>query len=316
MIIPLVSILILTLERIEPNNDQVRILPHGFIFRPLALPLPKNESTKNDKYRHFLSDRDFEDILAACRPRNHGEYMSALPSALVATLKIFNRETSRKEPVSIEEENEMKADLHQIRDISLIPPSVNMNDTVLNSKGFKFVNRSHDIETLSFSFNSAFSFLRECKPTNTGISSPLLEAVQIQQLSAFDIPLLHLGSAPRDMARSKSNESLSTRGEDSTSSMQMKFAEDQYATQYNPSLIVNQFREFMLQYDMSVYDKNIHGEISPSLEKHKATSMRRCAKSVHCFWFNHSVSCFTIPFFNTIIGRSASKRRLVVLAQP
>lgn len=249
------------------------------------------DSTKTD-----LSDRDFEDILAACRPRNHGEYMNALPSTLLAILKLFSHESSQYQSVRFNETNDMKADRHQ-RDISILPPSLNMNDVILSSRGFKF-HRSHDIDTLSSSFNSTFSFLRDCKPMNQFISSPLLEAIQIQQLSTFGIPSLHLDAAPsRNIARSKSDESLSTLGEDVVS-------EDLHT-------IAKQWKERMSQYDMGVYSKASRGDIASSHGDAKAMSVKKYV--IFHFLLSRKISICSSS--NTITGRSANKILQVALAQ-
>ena len=263
------------------SNNPVTILSHGFIFRPSrptqdtrAEEADKSESKKTEKCRHFLSDRDFDDILAACRPRNHGEYMSALPSTLLAVLKIFSDDTSPHEQGRFNETTEANADLNARRDTAFIPLISNMSDGIHNGRGLKAY-RTHEVDTLSSSFNSAFSFLRDRKPTNHFISSPLLDAIQIQQLSSLDMPLLNLGSATREWPRSKSDESLSTRGDDANSTMHMKLSEDLRSNQHDPILAASQFRDLMLRYDMSIYDKATRGDATSLHDDAKPLSARK-----------------------------------------
>ena len=57
----------------------------NFFVAPEILPAPANSARQ--QYRHLISDRGFEDILQACRPRNRGEYGSGLPVPLAILLK-------------------------------------------------------------------------------------------------------------------------------------------------------------------------------------------------------------------------------------
>ena len=47
-------------------------------------------ATAKDHARHLISQRGFEDILQACRPRNRGEYGSGLPISLSNLLRKFS----------------------------------------------------------------------------------------------------------------------------------------------------------------------------------------------------------------------------------
>lgn len=47
-------------------------------------------ATENEHARHFISQRGFEEILQACRPRNRGEYGSGLPISLSTVIKKFS----------------------------------------------------------------------------------------------------------------------------------------------------------------------------------------------------------------------------------
>mmetsp|Transcript_8359 Transcript_8359/g.17809 ORF Transcript_8359/g.17809 Transcript_8359/m.17809 type:complete len:2336 (+) Transcript_8359:221-7228(+) len=88
-------------EKQEAQNDSEDIAhlwnaSNGFMSRKTA---SINYSTKAEvthagsegsQYKHLISDRKFEDILQACRPRSRGEYGSGLPTPLSSLLiKIY-----------------------------------------------------------------------------------------------------------------------------------------------------------------------------------------------------------------------------------
>eukprot|EP00985_Skeletonema_marinoi_P001573 scaffold629_cov156-Skeletonema_marinoi.AAC.1 len=54
---------------------------------PISFPTTDVAATAKDHARHLISQRGFEDILQACRPRNRGEYGSGLPISLSNLLK-------------------------------------------------------------------------------------------------------------------------------------------------------------------------------------------------------------------------------------
>jgi len=56
----------------------------------ISFPTTDMEATAKDHARHLISQRGFEDILQACRPRNRGEYGSGLPISLSNLLKTFS----------------------------------------------------------------------------------------------------------------------------------------------------------------------------------------------------------------------------------
>lgn len=51
---------------------------------------PDSANTSKHHYKHLISDRGFEDILQACRPRNRGDYGSGLPESLTILLRKNN----------------------------------------------------------------------------------------------------------------------------------------------------------------------------------------------------------------------------------
>ena len=53
-------------------------------------------SATQNHQRHLISDRDFEDILEACRPRNRGESIGGMPSALTSLLRKFGNTSTSK----------------------------------------------------------------------------------------------------------------------------------------------------------------------------------------------------------------------------
>jgi hypothetical protein len=184
--------------------------------------------------------------------------MSALPSTLLALLKIFREKSPQDISVSSPVEDDTRPGIHKTSDSVVLPFSKKIIEIV--DGGGLTIHRKHDFDTLSSSFNSAFSFLRDRKP-NLVVSSPLLDAVQIQQSSSFQLPALHLDSTERDdFVRSKSDESLSTREEDNDTCLmlQMKLSEDIHSNLMDLNTIENQWRELMLQHDMRIYRKD-HG---------------------------------------------------------
>ena len=76
------------------------IVSNGFLRRnkpihhdestPISFPTSDVAATAKDHVRHLISQRGFEDILQACRPRNRGEYGSGLPASLSNLLKAFS----------------------------------------------------------------------------------------------------------------------------------------------------------------------------------------------------------------------------------
>ena len=54
---------------------------------PISFPTTDVAATAKDHAIHLISQRGFEDILQACRPRNRGEYGSGLPISLSNLLK-------------------------------------------------------------------------------------------------------------------------------------------------------------------------------------------------------------------------------------
>lgn len=70
------------LRRSKPiNHDQ---------SAPTSFPSSDVATTAKDHARHLISQRGFEDILQACRPRNRGEYGSGLPISLSNLLRKFS----------------------------------------------------------------------------------------------------------------------------------------------------------------------------------------------------------------------------------
>ncbi len=70
------------LRRRKPiNHDQ---------SAPTSFPSSDVAATAKDHARHLISQRGFEDILQACRPRNRGEYGSGLPVSLSNLLRKFS----------------------------------------------------------------------------------------------------------------------------------------------------------------------------------------------------------------------------------
>ena len=77
----------------QRENDSTWHASNGFLQRsaPDTLVMPKDQpapaNLSRQQYKHLISDRGFEDILQACRPRNRGEYGSGLPTSLTTLLK-------------------------------------------------------------------------------------------------------------------------------------------------------------------------------------------------------------------------------------
>ena len=68
------------------SQPPIQILANGFVIHNTNLDEYKN---RDQQSQHLISDRDFEDILEACRPRNLEAASIGLPKALVAQMKIF-----------------------------------------------------------------------------------------------------------------------------------------------------------------------------------------------------------------------------------
>jgi len=66
------------------NGFLKRNITDSYVVPEIQLSSP---SLVRQQYRHLISDRGFEDILQACRPRNRGEYGSGLPASLSVILK-------------------------------------------------------------------------------------------------------------------------------------------------------------------------------------------------------------------------------------
>lgn len=80
---------ILTQTYIVSNGFMKRSSPkatYSQALQPTPVTPTKQQSTK-PQYKHLISDRGFEDILQACRPRNRGEHGSGLPTSLVTLLQ-------------------------------------------------------------------------------------------------------------------------------------------------------------------------------------------------------------------------------------
>lgn len=68
------------------SQPPMQILANGFVVHNTD---PDEHKNKDQQSQHLISDRDFEDILEACRPRNLEAASIGLPKALVAQMKIF-----------------------------------------------------------------------------------------------------------------------------------------------------------------------------------------------------------------------------------
>ena len=149
-------------------------MANGFIVRD------KNEGEIDDGKKqssggkkHLISDRDFDDILEACRPRNHGEHFGGVPKALFSQMKIFGL-------IGKEEGHEN---------------SIHQEWGSLGFDGRHYDSGSDDVSRSSHStvtshFTNAYSFIlsHSQSPGSQTHSSPILPSVQIQQSKSHEMP--------------------------------------------------------------------------------------------------------------------------------
>lgn len=67
-------------------QPSMQIMSNGFVVHHTST---NKKEDKRQQPQHLISDRDFEDILEACRPRNLEAAKVGLPKALVAQMNIF-----------------------------------------------------------------------------------------------------------------------------------------------------------------------------------------------------------------------------------
>ena len=110
-------------EQHESNVDSTPWdVSNGFLRRnkpiyhdqsaPISVPTSDvgATATAKDHARHLISQRGFEDILQACRPRNRGEYGSGLPISLSNLLRKFSPNMNH----SIQASEKTFSSLHQV----------------------------------------------------------------------------------------------------------------------------------------------------------------------------------------------------------
>lgn len=156
------------------TKQSLRILANGFIVRDKTErgnDDGKKQSSGNKK--HLISDRDFDDILEACRPRNHREHFGGVPKALFAQMKIFGL---------IGKEEGHENSIHQEWG------SLDL-DGGQNDSGSDDVSRSSH-STVTSHFTNAYSFVlsHSQSPGSQTYSSPILQSVQIQQSKSHEMP--------------------------------------------------------------------------------------------------------------------------------
>lgn len=94
----------------DDRETQTWSASNGFLKRsnvdsfvaPKIQPVPFDPSRQ--RYKHLISDRGFEDILQACRPRNRGEYGSGLPVSLTSLLqKVVVNDTNNETDANLKQ---------------------------------------------------------------------------------------------------------------------------------------------------------------------------------------------------------------------
>ena len=156
-------------------------MANGFIVHDGVKTMTENQ-TKDNKLinlkslshtsRHLISERDFDDILEACRPRNLGENLCGMPKALLSQMKIFG--------LLVKEADFSKTEAPRAVDIGSKNEDYESEDYKSRS--------SHS--TVSSHFTSTYTFvMNQSSPSSSQVlSSPQRSSFQIQQSKSYEMP--------------------------------------------------------------------------------------------------------------------------------
>jgi len=245
--------------------------------------LVRGLTISQQKQRHLILGRDFEDILEACRPRNRGSSTGGTPPALLSQLKLFGLlgGRSKTQISNISEGGEVNEKAQEApkewNSINLDDRNLSPAPSLSGSYDASVVLSKHDSGsdlslysgTPSSTFTSNMSLILGRSPGNIHHASPTLKQIQIQQTSSVEIPLVITDEGGDRMQKTISQSVLAMDVMDESPSR--KSSRSDSSDDSAGSLQDNLYSLEAMKKAMDVYDANVLFHEPPGVDRDSRT---------------------------------------------